>query len=262
MILDYIVEDKRKAIEIAKQNLSEDELVRIITNKRKSQKQCERGNSKFRDALGAEGFNIIGEVKKASPSKGVIVENFEPDEIAKVYEGMPVKAISVLTEEKYFMGSPLFIEEVKKNTSKPILRKDFIVDKYQVYETSLLQCEGMLLIAAILGDELEEFYNLALDLGIEPLVEVHNEEELFNVMKFKPHIIGINNRDLYTFDVTLSTTEKLMKHIDKGTIVISESGIKTKDDIEYLQSLSVNGALIGESFMRLIHDDSKMGEFF
>ena len=264
MILDYIVENKKRTVELAKKDISEKEIIKIVNERMESNNEgafC-AGNSKFRQALGCAGFNIIGEIKKASPSKGIIVENFNIMGIAKVYDEMPIKAISVLTEEKYFFGSPMYIEQVKSVTSKPILRKDFIIDKYQIYETKLLQCEGMLLIAAVLGNRLHEFYELVLELGIEPLVEVHNEDELFKVMEFKPSIIGINNRDLNTFNVDLHTTERLMKYINKDTIVISESGVRDKADIDYLKSLSVNGALIGESFMRSIDKDSEIKEFF
>lgn len=262
MILDEIVRNKRLEVYEDKKSISMDKICEMVMEKKSREIYGSRGNLKFRQAISSKGFNIIGEVKKTSPSKGLIVEDFDVIKIAKKYNEMPVKAISVLTEKKFFMGSPEYIKQVKSVTAKAILRKDFIVDKYQIYETALLGCQGILLIAAVLGDDLGEFYNLALELNIEPLVEVHNKEEIISAMALNPHIIGINNRNLNTFNVNLETTAELIKYVNEDTIVISESGIKNESDIAYLKSLNANGALIGEAFMIAMEDKNKLQEFF
>lgn len=216
----------------------------------------------FKKSLKEREFSIIAEIKKASPSKGIIAEDFNPVEIAKLYETLPIAAISVLTEKKFFMGHEDYINKVREVTTKPILRKDFIVDTYELYESKYIGANAVLLICAVLGKKLPKFYNLAKTLGLDTLVEVHNEEELNIAQECGAEIIGINNRNLKDFTVDLGTTERLMKAMEKGKIVISESGIKTKEHIKYLKSLGVKGALIGESFMRKIGHKEKIIEMF
>jgi indole-3-glycerol phosphate synthase len=204
----------------------------------------------FEGALNGNELSIIAEVKKASPSKGVIDPDFDPIRTAINYEKYGVDAISVLTEKKYFLGNNVYIKEVKEVTSTPILRKDFIIDKYQIYQSVFLEADAILLIAAVLKDKLKSYYELATSLGLHCLVEVHDRAEIEQSLECGCEIIGINNRDLNDFHVDIHTTEKLMKYIPKNKIVVSESGISSTLDIEYLRSIGASAVLIGESFMR------------
>lgn len=199
-------------------------------------------------ALKSEGLTIIGELKKASPSKGIINEKFDYLSILKDYN-KSVNAISVLTEEHYFLGKKEYLIQVKKSTDLPVLRKDFIINKEQIQESQILGADAILLIVAILEDELlATLYNYARRLNLDVIVEVHSTKELTRALKIEPRIIGINNRNLKDFTVNLNQTKKLKKMIPKNILTISESGIKSVDDIKQIGP--VNGVLIGESFMR------------
>ncbi|MDF2504594.1 indole-3-glycerol phosphate synthase TrpC [Clostridium sp.] len=252
MILDDIVSYKIKQIEEEKRQLPlkefENKVQDIVTRD-------------FKVAISKPGINIIAEVKKASPSKGIIKPDFDPKSIAKVYEKISIDAISVLTEKKFFMGSDEYIAKVKEVTVKPVLRKDFIIDEYQIFQAKKIGADAILLIVAVLGKELKSFYKLATELGLNCLIEVHNREELEIALEAEAEIIGINNRDLRDFSVDLKTTEKFMKYIPKETVIVSESGIKTSDDILYLKSIGVNTVLIGETFMRNIEDIESIEKF-
>ncbi len=206
----------------------------------------------FKEVLSREGINIIAEVKKASPSKGVIRENFDPVEIAKAYERGGARAISVLTDEKFFQGSPFYLRQVAEAVELPVLRKDFIIDEFQIYGAKALGASSYLLIVAILSDsELKDFIELGRELGMEPLVETHTEEEVERALKAGAEIVGVNNRDLKTFTVSLSTTLKLLPLIkSEGKLAVSESGIKGKDDLIMLKEAGVDAFLIGETLMR------------
>ncbi len=206
----------------------------------------------FKEALSGEGINIIAEVKKASPSKGIIREDFDPVEIAKAYERGGARAISVLTDEKFFQGSPFYLRQVAEAVKLPVLRKDFIVDEFQIYGAKALGASSYLLIVTILSDsELKDFIELGRELGMEPLVETHTEEEVERALKAGAEIIGVNNRDLKTFTVSLSTTLKLLPLIkSEGKLAVSESGIKGKDDLIMLREAGVDAFLIGETLMR------------
>lgn len=253
MILDEIVMMKIKSLENAKRKIS------LESMKNKAYEIAEREKTKvtesFLDVLKNRNFSIIGEFKKASPSKGVIKKEFLVKEIANVYKEIGVPLFSILTEEDYFLGNDKYIEEVIKIDNKPILRKDFTVDIYQVYETKVLGAKGILLIVAVLKDRLQEFYNEAVKLLLTPLVEVHNEEELEIAINCGCKVIGINNRDLKTFKVDIETTTRLIKAIPKDVIIVSESGISSIEDIKYLKSLGVNALLIGELFMRNLENE-------
>ncbi|AGK98281.1 indole-3-glycerol phosphate synthase TrpC [Clostridium pasteurianum] len=252
MILDDIVAYKIKQIEEEKRELPlkefENKVQNVITRD-------------FKAALNKPGINIISEIKKASPSKGIIKPDFDPVAIAKVYEKISIDAISVLTEKKFFMGSDEYIGQVKGVTSKPVLRKDFIVDEYQIFQAKNIGADTILLIVAVLGKKLKNFYKLAKELGLNCLIEVHSREELEIALEAEGEIIGVNNRDLRDFTVNLNTTEKFMKYIPKETITVSESGIKTPEDILYLKSIGVNAVLIGETFMRNIEDIQAVEDF-
>jgi indole-3-glycerol phosphate synthase len=206
----------------------------------------------FKKAISGEGINIIAEVKKASPSKGVIKENFDPVEIAKSYEKGGAKAISVLTDKKFFQGSPFYLRQVAEAVNLPVLRKDFIIDEFQIYGAKALGASSFLLIAAILDEsQLKDFIDLGRELGMEPLVETHSEEEVEKALKCGAEIIGVNNRDLKTFNVSLETTLKLLPLIkSENKTLVSESGIKGKEDIIKLRNAGVDAFLIGETLMR------------
>lgn len=252
MVLDEIVRHKKKEVEEKKRIKPVEELINEI-------KGGYSGN--FKKVLQKEGISIIGEIKKASPSKGIIKEDFDSVKIAKVYEKVDVDAISVLTEKEFFKGDDNYIREVKKVSSKPILRKDFIVDEYQIYESKILGADAVLLIVSVLGDKLRDFYNLSKSVGLDALVEVHDRQQLAIALEAECDIIGINNRDLKTFNVDINTTENLIKYIPQSTIIVSESGIKTPEDIRYLASLGVDAVLIGETFMKIIDDIDKISDF-
>lgn len=210
--------------------------------------KTEFSSSSFYDQLKKEGLSIIGELKKASPSKGHIVNSFDYLSILSIYNES-VDAVSVLTEEDYFLGKKEYLIDVKKNTNLPVLRKDFIINKKQILESYFLGADAILLIVSILSDtSLKSFYEYASSLGLDVVVEVHDSVELERALQLNPKIIGINNRNLKNFTIDLETTGRLKKMIPKSILVISESGIKSKDDVKKIGK--VDGVLIGESFMR------------
>lgn len=194
---------------------------------------------------------VIAEIKKASPSKGIIREQFEPAEIARSYASGGAACLSVLTDEKYFKGHADFLKAARAACTLPVLRKDFMIDPYQIYEAREMGADAILLIAAALGDPMmSDLEQVAMALGLDVLVEVHNEQELERAQRLQTPLLGINNRNLRTFETSLNTTLSMLAQISDDKIVISESGIHTRDDIKLLRSNSVNGFLIGEAFMR------------
>ncbi len=203
----------------------------------------------FMEAIQKPGLSIIGEIKKASPSKGIIREDFDPVAIAKEYS-QAVDALSVLTEEYFFLGHPSYLENVHKTVDLPILRKDFIIDPLQIYEAKALGASCALLITAILTDkELRSLLKLARALDMEALVEVHTINEIMRAMEAGARMIGINNRNLEDFSVSLQTTLTLSQYISKDILTVSESGIHTEEDIKLLREARIDGILVGESFM-------------
>jgi indole-3-glycerol phosphate synthase len=211
----------------------------------------------------AQGLGIIAEVKKASPSRGIIAASFDPIVIAKAYEKGGAIALSVLTDEKYFQGAPRYLEAVRDNVSLPVLRKDFIIDPLQVEQTSAINADAMLLIAAIVSDsQMQELYSAAKELSIDPLIEVHTAKECERVLKVSPlpSVIGINNRDLQTFETDINVTLEILKIVPKEIMVISESGIHTKEQAKTLFNAGVKGLLIGESLMRSEDPGKMIGE--
>jgi len=200
---------------------------------------------------------VIAEIKKASPSKGVIREDFKPEEIAICYEKLDTSCISVLTDERFFQGSYEILEIVRKSTNLPLLCKDFIISAYQIYKARVSGADAILLIAAILSnDDLVYLKKIADNLGMSVLVEVHNKNELERILKLKSfNLVGINNRDLKTFNTDLKTSIELMNiysdiFLKQNILAISESGINCAEDLESLRSIGINGVLIGETFMR------------
>lgn len=196
-------------------------------------------------------IGLIAEIKKASPSHGLIREDFNHIEIAKTYIDAGTTCLSILTDEKYFQGKNQYLQEVSAFSSIPILRKDFMVDTYQIYEAKMLGADCILLIVAMLDDEkLRELEQCAFDIGLSVLIEIHNEQELQRASKLKSKLLGINNRDLKTLEVDIKTSLDLSVQIPTDYILVSESGIKDKLDIELLQQAGINCFLIGESLMR------------
>lgn len=206
-------------------------------------------------------ISIIAEVKKASPSKGIIREAFDPVEIAREYCSSDVQAISVLTERNFFLGHDDYLVKIRQLFPMPLLRKDFIIDIWQIYQARCLGADAILLIVSILTDEeLKKFQVAAGILGMQCLVEVHDEKEVERALESDAKIIGINNRDLKTFKVDLETTARLMNHIPNDRAVISESGIETARDISYLKALGVDAVLVGETFMKAESISEKIKE--
>ena len=205
----------------------------------------------LREKSAARGAAVIAEVKKASPSKGVLRADFRPAEIAASYERHGAAALSVLTDVSFFQGSPAALEAARGACALPVLRKDFMIDAWQLYEARAMGADCILLIAAILDDaELADFEAIASGLGMAVLVEVHDDVELDRALRLATPLIGINNRDLRTFEVSLDTTLAMLPRIPAGRIVVSESGIHTPADIARLRAAGVRTYLVGEAFMR------------
>jgi len=243
-VLKDIVAKKKEKIILAKQQLSEDEL--------KVKVQSMAPTRPFIEAIAKpRTISLIAEIKKASPSQGIIREQFNVQEIALAYKEAQVQAVSVLTEEDYFQGNISYINEIKGLIETPILRKDFILEPYQVYESRYFGADALLLIADLLTKEkIAELMGIADSLGLDYLVEVHTEKELKKILSMKVPLIGINNRDLHTLEVDFKTTEKLFTLIPKDKIVVVESGIKSSQDVLFLKILGVSAVLIGTAFMQ------------
>ena len=243
-ILDEIVSKKRTRVNEAKSIVSIEDIQNQLA-------KLSSLKSNFKNNLENQAQAIIAEIKKASPSAGIIAEDFNPISKAQEYEKMGARALSILTEEDFFQGSNKVLQDVKKVTNLPILRKDFIIDDYQIYESKLIGADCILLITSILSDsQIEEYVSKAEAIHLDVLIEVHDEEELARVSRFHNVLIGVNNRNLKTFEVDLMNAVRLRKNYDGNQIFIAESGIKSSADIEYLVSNDINVFLIGESLMR------------
>jgi indole-3-glycerol phosphate synthase len=246
MYLDRIVETKRKEAAAIKERTDAAALEREIADL----PEC-RG---FARALGTgrkRAIGLIAEVKKASPSKGLIRPDFDPEAIARAYEEAEADCLSVLTDRDYFQGDNAYLTKVRNAVGLPVLRKDFIIDPIQILEARRIGADAVLLIAAILTEaELKHYFRLASDLGMDALIEVHDERELEAALAVEPALIGINNRNLHTFVTDLRTTERLIGRIPPGVTVVSESGIAGTEDLQYLQRIGAHAVLIGEHFMR------------
>ncbi len=244
MILDTIAASTRKRVDQAKEHLP-------LNIMKEQALTLPKGNFPFEAALRADGVSFICEIKKASPSKGVIADDFPYIEIAKAYEAAGASAISVLTEPEYFLGNNQYLTEIRQEVRAPLLRKDFILDEYQLYEAKVIGADAVLLICALLGTHtISEYLTICNTLGLSALVEAHSEEEVYSALNAGAQIIGVNNRDLNTFEVDLNTCIKLRTLVPKEILFVAESGIKTAKDIALLKQAGVDAVLIGETLMR------------
>ena len=249
-MLDEIVEKTQERLVEAKNIKSLDELKKEV-----SQMEISK-DFPFNEALKDPEIAIIAEVKKASPSKGIISEDFDYVSIAKEYESAGASAISVLTEPYFFKGSNDYLKEISENVSIPILRKDFVIDEYMVWEAKLLGASAVLLIVSILDIvQLKKFLDLAHDLGLSAIVETHDGDEIRTAMNVGAEIIGVNNRNLNDFSVDIDNSISLRRCVSDNIVFISESGIKTKEDVSKLKENNVDAVLIGETLMK--SDDKK-----
>lgn len=252
-ILEEILVYKRKEVKSKKENFPyfklEAELLKAPSPR------------SFLTALSKSGMSLIAELKKASPSAGIIREDFRPVEFAKLYASAGASAISVLTDERFFQGDIIYLREVKENVELPVLRKDFIIDEYQILEARMWGADAVLLIAGILDeDKMKRFIELVRSLHMDSLVEVHTREELEKVLEVNPNIIGINNRDLTNFTVDLHRTAELIEYVPKEICKVSESGINTRSDVIFLEQLGVDAILVGESLMTAPNPAGKVRE--
>jgi indole-3-glycerol phosphate synthase len=246
-ILEQILRRKQEEIESRQQSISSEQI-----RQRARAAPAARGFIKSlqdRQSIGEPA--VIAEIKKASPSKGVIREDFDPARIAESYAAAGAACLSVLTDENFFQGHDNYLIAARNACLLPAIRKDFIIDPYQVYEARALGADCILLIVAALDDgPLAELYSLAIELGMDVLVEVHDRQELDRASRLKLEVIGINNRDLRTFETHLSTTLDLLDHLPDSCLVVTESGIHTQKDVKLMRDHGVNAFLVGEAFMR------------
>lgn len=242
MILDPILENKRLEVAARKQQVTLQELEERIALNRKPRD--------FRSALRQEGISLIAEIKRASPSKGDILPGVDAVEIGGLYEQMGARAISILTDEKYFKGKLEDLTNVHRHVDIPCLRKEFIVDEFQIHEARAAEADAILLIVRCLDDaQLKDYYKLARSLGMEALVETHTAAEIERALNAGAHIIGINNRDLDTLEVDVNRTLELKKLVPGGNILVSESGIYTRSQVQTLEDGGVDAILVGESLL-------------
>ena len=245
MILDKIVDKTKERIEERKKEYPLELLKKDVNNLKMDK------TFPFEKALKTKELSFICEVKKASPSKGLICKDFNPVEIAKEYEKIGASAVSVLTEPYFFQGDNSYLSNIADNIQLPILRKDFVIDEYMIYEAKILKASAVLLIASILTQsQLKEYISLATSLGLSALVEAHDKSEIDKSLNAGAKIIGVNNRNLKNFTVDLNNSIELRKYVPNDILFISESGIKNNQDIINLRNNNVNGVLIGETLMK------------
>lgn len=258
MILDEINERTRADLEKRKKDLPLDLLGRSLS----SNPFTPRDVKPYLTATKEEPIRIISEVKKASPSKGIIKEDFDPIAIAQAYSNSGANAISVLTEPHYFQGNLEYLTAIRRYVPTPLLRKDFIIDKYQIVEALVYGADFILLIAKSLGTkELKELYDYALHVGLEVLVEIHDKEDLTKAMKCGANIIGINHRNLDTFEMDMELCDKLIPMIPNGKIIVAESGVSNTETIKRLSGIGADAFLIGEHFMRVPSIEDELTKF-
>lgn len=252
-ILGEIVEYKREFVMGRKHRIPQADLERSCIDAEPA-----RG---FADALRGEGCALIAEIKTASPSRGIIRQDFDVAEIARLYANNGASCISVLTDEKYFTGSLERIPVVREASPLPVLRKDFVVDAYQIYESRCAGADAVLLIAACLEDvEMEDFVEIAVLLGMDTLVEVHDEREMERIASLNTKLVGVNNRDLTTFRTDIETTARLARYAPEHALLVSESGIHTAGDVRKVWEYGARAVLVGEAIMRENDIPSKVRE--
>ncbi len=258
MILDEINRRTREDVEKRKKEYSLDWLGRSLS----ANPFPPRDVKPYLTSTKEEPIRIIAEVKKASPSKGVIKEDFDPLKIAQEYSANGANAISVLTEPHYFQGNLEYLTQIRRYVPTPLLRKDFILDKYQIVEALVYGADFILLIAKSLSTkELKELYEYALHLGLEVLVEIHDKEDLTKAMKCGANIIGINHRNLETFEMDMTLCDQLIPMIPNGKIIVAESGVSNVETIQRLSSIGADAFLIGEHFMRVPSISEELAKF-
>ena len=258
MILDEIIEKTKQDLEIRKKEISLDLLGRTLSSNPYTPRDVKPYLASTKD----EPIRIIAEVKKASPSKGIIKEDFDPLVIAQAYSNSGANAISVLTEPHYFKGNLEYLTQIRRYVPTPLLRKDFIVDKYQIVEALVYGADFILLIAkALSSKELKELYDYAIHLGLEVLVEIHDKEDLTKAIKCGATIIGINHRNLDTFEMDMTLCDKLIPLIPNGKIIVAESGVSNVETIKRLSSIGADAFLIGEHFMRVPSIEEELKKF-
>ena len=253
-ILDQLAEHARERVEIAKRNISALDI-------RKMAEDMPKKNQEFAAALRKEGMSFICECKKASPSKGLIEPDFRYLDIAKEYDKAGADCISVLTEPKWFLGSDKYLKEITEAVSIPCIRKDFTVDEYMIYEARTLGAGAVLLICSILSkNQLKEYKDIAESLGLSALVETHNEDEIEMALDCGAAIIGVNNRNLKDFTVDMDNARRLRKLIPAECIYVSESGIKTREDVKLMEDIGADAVLVGETLMRAVDKKAMLEE--
>ena len=258
-ILNKIIEHKKNELVDRMQRVPLEKMQEMANNS-----PSPRGfENALRSAQQANRPGVIAEIKRASPSKGILRENINPMQIASSYQMNGASCISILTDSEFFKGSCAILELARKTCFLPFLRKDFIIDTYQVYETRAVDADCLLLIVAALEDEqMAELYALGKELRMDVLVEVHNDEELDRALNLEPTLLGINNRNLYTFETSLDTTLNLLSKIPENCHVVTESGIHTKEDVTLMIENGVNSFLVGEVFMIADDPGAKLKELF
>ncbi|MBD3245803.1 MAG: indole-3-glycerol phosphate synthase TrpC [Candidatus Omnitrophica bacterium] len=251
-VLSLILDAKKKKVAVLKKNR---QALRSLVKKAPAPRSFSKALRRDKK------ISLIGEIKQASPSEGILRKEFDPFKIAQAYAKAKVNAISVLTEEEFFLGKLSYIESIKKKMNIPVLRKDFIIDEAQILEARAAGADSVLLIMSILKEEqFKKLYALAKELKMEPLVEVHTEKELKKVLQVGVEIVGVNNRNLHTLQVDLKKTEKLMPFIPADVVKVSESGIHSLKDVLLLKGLGVNAVLIGTAFMKADQIEEKVRE--
>lgn len=254
-ILEEIIEVKKEEVKILKRKYS--------FNSFGSMEYFNRKSISLKNSLSHKNkISIIAEVKKASPSKGVIRHDFDHLKIADTYQSNGADAISILTDEKFFKGSIIFLSEIRKISDLPLLRKDFIIDEFQILEAKAFGADAILLISEALSEnQIKDLTDCAFENNLDVLLELHSPSEIIKIDFNRNNLIGINNRDLKTFEVDLTTTEMVLNKIDEQIISVSESGINKQSDIEYLKSINVNAILVGEHFMRSDNPGDELKKF-
>ena len=246
-ILDKIIARKQEEIAVGKNNYTLGELEAMADNERKARGFIASLFDRVRDHQPA----VIAEIKKASPSKGVIRDDFDPVEIARSYEKNAAACLSVLTDKDFFQGDEHYLRAARNAVNLPVLRKDFMIDPWQIFESRAMGADAILLIAAALSDaQMSELYHAAQQSGCDVLVEVHTEEELERAVNLNAELIGINNRNLHTFETSLNTTLTLAEKVPGDRMIVTESGIHTPEDVKLMRKNGINAFLVGEAFMR------------